>query len=142
MILCPVCCGEAPRYADGTIGRHKDGIDKDCWMTGHVAPSWNEERTRQAVHGRSGGICEFCGIARAQEMHHRKSRGVGGQWSPANILHLCNTCHRRATLYPTWAKTLGLRVLRADNPELVPVTRDSGTVFQPSDRVTTRGDRG
>lgn len=30
---------------------------------------------------------------RAAQMHHRRNRSQGGQWTPSTILHLCVECH-------------------------------------------------
>lgn len=47
---------------------------------------------RPVVEKRSAGMCERCGAARATDMHHRKLRRHGDH-SPANLVHLCRTCH-------------------------------------------------
>jgi hypothetical protein len=47
-----------------------------------------EKETRRIVAARSGGMCEICGVKRAESMHHRKNRSQGGPWSPSNIVHL------------------------------------------------------
>lgn len=134
--LCPVCDANIPVYADGRVGRHKDGVGNECPMGGKQAPPWDERSTRPAVSGRSGGICEYCRKRRATDKHHRVSRGVGGPWNPANILDLCRHCHREATEHPDWAKPLGLIVKRGEDPETVPVIREDLTVFQPTSLVT------
>jgi 5-methylcytosine-specific restriction endonuclease McrA len=105
---------------------------------------WDERTTREAVKGRSGGICELC-RHRATEMHHRKARGMGGgrgKWSPANILHLCGSCHRWATRNPLAAYERGVSLRDYDIPDWVPVTRDDGSSFQPSDDVLKAGKNG
>ncbi|MEV6879142.1 hypothetical protein [Amycolatopsis sp. NPDC051128] len=49
---------------------------------------------------RSSGLCEICGLARADTMHHRLTRKYG-PWDPTNIVHLCGDgtrgCHGRIT---------------------------------------------
>ncbi|WP_280427190.1 HNH endonuclease [Nocardia brasiliensis] len=50
------------------------------------------------IRDRSAGICEICGWAEGQQIHHRRPRKMGGTRdpqinSPANLLHLCNLCH-------------------------------------------------
>jgi hypothetical protein len=140
--ICPVCCGIAQLHTNGLIGLHQNSIGKDCMMSGKLAPPWDERSTRQAVRNRSGGICEFCLRARATEMHHRKSRGVRGPWSPANILHLCNDHHRRCTVNRSWGRALGLVVKQTEDPGKIPVLREDLTSFQPDDMVTRAGKRG
>ena len=134
--VCPVCLEEAEVYKDGRIQPHPDGVGKDCVMGRRQNPPWDERSTRAAVPSRSGGICEFCQKRRATEMHHRVSRGVGGPWSPENIVHLCNGCHGEATRHPDWAWGMGLICKTHENPGLRPVTREDGTQFQPTNEVT------
>jgi hypothetical protein len=134
-VLCPVCLQPAYTSDKGIMLRHDDGVGIPCLMSGHTAPSWDEESTRPAVQGRSGGICEYCLHRLAQDMHHRKSLGVGGTWHPANILHLCRICHRFITEHPNWARSLGLIVRSIEDPSQRPVTRENGDQFQPSDEV-------
>lgn len=52
-----------------------------------------ERRTRRVVDERSDGFCEKCGTPGATDKAHRVARGVGGEWSPSNILDLCRACH-------------------------------------------------
>src|SRR5262245_50689135 len=107
-VLCPVCLQPADTDRFGVVKEHDDSVGHPCPMSGRVGPSWDEDTTRPAVQGRSGGICEYCSKHLAQDMHHRKSVGVGGFWHPANIIHICRTCHRFITEHPNWAWTLGL----------------------------------
>ncbi|AXQ51885.1 HNH endonuclease [Gordonia phage Catfish] len=56
-------------------------------------------RTVTTVQGRSGGICERCGWAEGQQIHHRRPRGMGGTRDAdvngaGNLLHVCYPCHR------------------------------------------------
>lgn len=95
----------------------------DFWQEG----SWvvSEAETREIVKRRSMLIyemmrpvwvdtiipmCEFCGKRRLEEMHHRKFRSQGGEWTPSNIIGLCWQCHKQATIAPAWAYSLGLSV--------------------------------
>lgn len=105
-------------------------------MAQRTQSGWEERGTREAVKNRSGQICEYCGRRRATEMHHRMSRGVGGVWSPGNIIHLCNTDHTEVTRHPAWAWGLGLIVKSHEDPETKKVYREDGTTFQPTSEVT------
>jgi hypothetical protein len=96
---------------------------------------WSELDTRPAVKERSGEVCELCRRARATDMHHRKSAGTGGKWSPVNILHLCRPCHRYVTDYPAVAYARGASLRHGDDPETTPVMRDDGMLFQPTSDV-------
>jgi hypothetical protein len=136
-----VCLNPAELYSSGRLGGHPDDTGEKCVMSGHKAPPWDERSTREAVPSRSGGICEFCGLQRATELHHRKNRSQGGEWSPANCLHLCAKCHRKVTVNPDWARSLGLSVKSTEDPEKVPVTRNDLTGFQPTSMVTRKGGR-
>jgi HNH endonuclease len=134
-VLCPVCLAPIATDAKGRVTYHTDTAGHDCPMVGRVGPTWDEDSTRKAVPGRSLGLCEFCGWRPAQDMHHRKSRGVGGRWSPANILHLCRYCHRFVTDHPMWAHALGLVCKSTEDPAKMKVTRENGATFQPSDDI-------
>lgn len=82
-----------------------------------------EEEGRAKVLARSGGDCEGCGGSPAGHWHHRKTRGRGGDWSPANGLQLCNTCHDWVHRNPADAYDQGFLVRTEANPEDVPVLR-------------------
>lgn len=106
-----------------------------------LVSEWTEGNTREAVKGRSGGVCEYCEGRRATDMHHRKSRGVGGAWEPANILHLCVEDHRFATDNPLWAYAHGVSLTRATSPSETPVIRANKLQFQPSNDVSMGPDK-
>lgn len=138
MPLCPVClapvCATSPEVP--TVRVHPDGVGKTCKMSGQPLPEWDEKSTRLAVHGRSGGICEYCLSRRATDMHHRVSRGVGGKWHPANIVHLCRFCHGDATNMPAWAYNNGICLRRTQDPGGVPMIQRSGELLYLTDAVT------
>lgn len=96
-------------------------------MSHRAAPAWDETTTRAAVWGRSMGVCEYCQAEQATDMHHRQGRGVGGKWHPANIIHLCRTCHGRCTSPAgenrEWAEYVGLIVSSYEDPAKVVVLR-------------------
>lgn len=81
-----------------------------------------EARGRKLVYGRSGGVCEICGCARATEWHHRKNRSQGGTWAASNGLHVCHLCHSRVT------DTAGHRALYEQRGWVVPSWRGPGQV--------------
>jgi len=64
---------------------------------GAPPPEFSEKYGKDTVHARSDGVCERCGLVRAEEWHHRLNRSQGGTWDPANGLHLCRSCHRVVT---------------------------------------------
>jgi hypothetical protein len=54
------------------------------------------------LKARSGGLCEYCGVRRATEAHHRLGRKAGGTKRPwinklSNLVHLDRLCHARIT---------------------------------------------
>lgn len=58
-----------------------------------------DRRTVELVTKRAGGDCECCGMGAAEQIHHRKPRGMGGTRDPAinaasNLLFICAACHR------------------------------------------------
>jgi hypothetical protein len=140
MSLCPVCLGQIRATRQGTtvlptVETHCDSIGGVCPMSGQPMPEWGERNTRAAVKGRSSGICEHCRMQRATDMHHRISRGVGGWWSPANVLHLCRVCHSHFTGNVSMGHHMGIILRRAQNPEEVPVMRADGEIFYATDEV-------
>lgn len=110
------------------------GGSSGIWSEGLWAVS--EAETRETVKRRSMLIyemmmpvwmdtvvpmCEFCGRRRLEEMHHRKYRSQGGEWSPSNIIGLCWQCHKKATVTPSWAYALGLSVVASGDAADTPV---------------------
>lgn len=64
-----------------------------------------EQRARDLVYGRSGGVCELqivgvC-LGRATNWHHRLARSQGGLWQASNGIHVCGSgttgCHGAVT---------------------------------------------
>lgn len=80
-----------------------------------------ERRTRKLVRKRSDGFCEKCGTPGATDMAHRISRGVGGGWEAANILHLCRSCHAYHHQNPTIAYDGGWHLRSTSSPTRTPV---------------------
>lgn len=135
MIICPVCLAHIEPNDCGAVLQHLTVVGRICPMSGKAMPRWTERATREAVVGRSNGMCEFCRYARASDMHHRKSRGVGGKWHPANIIHLCRPCHATATANPEDARSSGVIVESHRDPSTVPVVRNNGDRFMLTDEV-------
>jgi hypothetical protein len=89
------------------------------------------KKIRRLIAERSGGLCETCGLLRAESIHHRTPRGMGGTrnpaiHSPANLLHMCGDgtrgCHGQAESRRLAATKLGWIVLRGSDPATVPVS--------------------
>jgi hypothetical protein len=70
---------------------------------------------------RADGRCEASGDRPAEEMSHRISRGRGGLWHPANLLHLSGYVHRLCHAYPARAYALGWFVETGVDPASRPV---------------------
>ena len=90
------------------------------------------EAVKETIRERSGGRCEAMipsectGIA--SEIHHRRTRGMGGTRRadtnlPANGLHLCRECHRWVTEHPAEARESGWVVRQSQTPSEVRVLR-------------------
>ncbi|WP_432678037.1 hypothetical protein ACRAJ3_25160 [Rhodococcus pyridinivorans] len=71
------------------------------------------------VSARSAGVCEAIFIdectGRAEQMHHRRARGMGGSRkqdtnSPANLLHICLPCHNAIESFRSLARAQGFLV--------------------------------
>lgn len=78
------------------------------------------------IEGRSGGICEICGLDRVHEHHHRRPRGAGGTRrgdtnTASNGLGLCRDCHRFTESYRRLATLLGWLVPQSCDPATYPV---------------------
>lgn len=75
-----------------------------------------EKHGKDVVRARSGGLCEACGMRRAESVHHRKNRSQGGTWDPSNLMHLCGDgtrgCHGWIGDFPDRARDLGWSVKR------------------------------
>jgi hypothetical protein len=83
----------------------------------------DEATCRRIVYERSGGVCEIglkgiC-LGRGTNISHRKARGQGGPWSPANCMHACGSgttgCHGWVEANWTEAERRGLRVSAYDD---------------------------
>lgn len=76
---------------------------------------WPEARGRAVVYTRSEGVCECCGVRRAESWSHRVAKSRGGLWQPSNGLHLCGPptgCHGWLEDHPTWAGEGGWHIRR------------------------------
>lgn len=88
------------------------------------------EGTKALIHARSEGVCELiipmiC-TGRAEQVHHRRPRGLGGTRAPevsaaSNGLDVCAACHRYVELNRAVAQTNGWLVSQWASPAEVPV---------------------
>lgn len=70
---------------------------------------------RPQIFARAHNLCEGCGRTRAEEVHHRQPRGMGGVHGAAarhsnsapNLLALCRPCHNITEDEPTLARSWG-----------------------------------
>ena len=101
-------------------------------MTGRkTGPS---RATVELIFARSGHCCEICGNVMAEQIHHRRPRGMGGSRqddtnSPANLLHICAPCHARIESHRNWALVNGWLLQQHQNPARVPVVLRHGSVL-------------
>lgn len=84
----------------------------------------DRERTRRIVAKRSGGLCEGRALIatvdpvaasackkRAVDLHEKRKRSRGGSITdPANILHLCRSCHEFTEREPAAATRAGMLI--------------------------------
>jgi N6-L-threonylcarbamoyladenine synthase len=71
-------------------------IESVEYQNGEQKGFWN---VREYVLHRDGHVCQYCkgkSGDRVLEVHHLKSRQVGGN-SPDNLITLCRTCHKKVT---------------------------------------------
>ena len=90
-------------------------------------------RVRRQLQERSEGYCEACGLARANNAHHRKNRSQGGQDDLSNLLLLCGSgttgCHGWITEHPAESYENGRSVRQHRDPRDVPVLYRGLPVF-------------
>lgn len=95
-----------------------------------------EQKTRELVAERSGGLCERCG-RRGESVHHRVNRSQGGPWSGSNCVHLCGDgtrgCHGWVGANPLAAAHDGFHVLPKTDPAAVPLRSIHGLVLLADD---------
>lgn len=95
--------------------------------------------TRLNVMARADNACERCGVSIVNQpgsIHHRKTRGMGGNRAanhPTNCVVLCGTgttgCHGWVGANPNDAAATGWYVRQWDDPETVPLTNIYGHTF-------------
>ncbi|WNO25794.1 HNH endonuclease [Gordonia phage Goib] len=85
-------------------------------------------RTVTAARERAGGLCERCGFAEAQQLHHRRPRGMGGTRDAganalSNLFYVCYPCHRHIEENRAESIENGYLISRISSisPEAVPV---------------------
>lgn len=95
---------------------------------------------RQAVHTRSGGVCERCRRATAVDVHHRRARGMGGSSWPGinkitNLVDLCRPCHEWTEGHLSDAEATGwkIRLGSTIDPGTVPLRPVVGPAWLPAE---------
>ena len=78
-------------------------------------------KVRKLIHERANGLCEYCGVERGTEIHHRRPRAMGGTNQAStneasNGLLLCAADHRWAESHRTDALLAGVLLLQIQNP--------------------------
>ncbi|MBM4558238.1 HNH endonuclease [Rhodococcus hoagii] len=86
------------------------------------------------VLARCEGVCEICGQARFEQLHHRRARGMGGTRRESTntasaLLALCQPCHALVESQRLEALDAGWLVSQAAEPRNVAVTRRGRTVL-------------
>lgn len=72
------------------------------------------EEVRPLVEARAGYICERCGAAPIDHIHHKLRRGQGGTNMMSNLLALCSRCHRLVHDNPEQSYLEGTLLRRSD----------------------------
>lgn len=86
-----------------------------------------DQATRDVVYGRDRMTCQLQGCTDGPfEIQHRRARGMGGSTaadvnSPANLVLLCEACHRHVEAHPTGAEATGFRVRQGKDPADEPI---------------------
>ncbi|MFL5865262.1 MAG: hypothetical protein ACJ780_31595 [Solirubrobacteraceae bacterium] len=89
-----------------------------------------EQRARQLVNARAGGMCEaaipnVCLGAQHSVHHRRKRRYADTRWDTSNLLALCGDgtrgCHGQIEANPTWASLQGYWLWEYEHPLAMPV---------------------
>jgi 5-methylcytosine-specific restriction endonuclease McrA len=70
---------------------------------------------------RAMGMCEICKAKAGDVIHHRKLRSQGGTNALANLMLLCDACHRYVHGHPAMSYAAGYLLHRSD-PE-VPLSK-------------------
>lgn len=95
-------------------------------------------KDRATVLERCGGMCEVCGERPASNLHHRRSRGMGGTrraiHSPAWLIAVCghgNTsgCHGRIESSRPASEAAGWLLAPRDHPSTKPARLAVGVVI-------------
>ena len=102
------------------------------------------KQVRDRILERNQGMCEVCGLAAPQQIHHRRPRGAGGTKRPesnqaANGLAACQECHAMVESNRIHALDRGWLVPQNLAPDGVPVVFhgdwallcNDGAVFRP-----------
>jgi 5-methylcytosine-specific restriction enzyme A len=115
-------------------------------MTGPTAS------VRALVIAREQGCCARCSRPGdnawpPHQVHHRRCRGMGSTRrpesnGPANLLLLCDACHRGVESYRALALADGLLVRQSHDPAAVPVRyRGAPVLLHPDGTLTPTEDR-
>lgn len=95
-------------------------------------------KVRKIVVERSGGYCEGCAYHRADQIHHRRPRGMGGSSAAdtntaSNALALCYGCHEGVESRRQAAEIYGWLVPQGFSPRDRPVLRRGDWVLLDDD---------
>ena len=92
------------------------------------------EKSKRLVEARDGEKCLKC-LGPATAVHHRKVRGSGGSGDPevnyglANLVSVCEECHREIHLHPANSYENGFLVHSWEDPAKIPLTVKPGTFW-------------
>lgn len=55
----------------------------------------SQELAKKRIIRERGWQCEWCGYVGYVELHHREQMSDGGDHADANVVLLCDSCHRK-----------------------------------------------
>ena len=75
-----------------------------------------DSKTRLSVLNRDNETCQACGNRPANQVHHIKPRGCGGEDTLTNLVTLCGRCHMIISPVPPHALWNAFRVRKSVIP--------------------------
>jgi hypothetical protein len=73
------------------------------------------------IRARDGNRCSHKGCSGTLHVHHRVRRSQCGTNDPANLITLCDACHRWVHANPYAARALGLLLRHGEDPAAIAV---------------------
>jgi 5-methylcytosine-specific restriction protein A len=94
---------------------------------------------KKQIFDRDDWKCVRC-LGAANDVHHRKLRGMGGSKllnTPSNLISLCRKCHNWTHAHPADSYNAGYLVHSWDNPETIFIITKPGLLTLREDGTFT-----